>query len=261
MPAKLCLICGVFTRRGAAEQAKLFAVTYASREHGMAMSLKRRAQQRLAITLTVLAAWLLFSGSLRFWQGWLFLVLMSGFWTFFLVDLMKHDPQLLERRLESKETQPEQRLFQKLWVVICLPAFTVAGLDFRFGWSRRWLHPVPLWLIVVGQLIAVAGYWLVFWVMKTNSFAGSTIQVESGQRIVRSGPYATVRHPMYSGMAVTALGTPLALGSYLALPLFASLIPVLIFRLIHEEEFLHHALPGYAEYCEQTRFRLVPFVW
>jgi len=182
------------------------------------MSLKGRAQQRLTITLTVLSALLLSAGSLRFWQGWLFLVLMSGFWTFFLIDLMKNDPQLLERRLENKETQPEQRLFQKLWMVISLASFTLAGLDFRFGWSRQRLGPVPVWLVVVGQMIALAGYWLVFWVMKTNSFAASTIQVESGQRVVRSGPYATVRHPMYSGMAVMALGTPLALGSYFALP-------------------------------------------
>jgi protein-S-isoprenylcysteine O-methyltransferase Ste14 len=240
---------------------KCFASTNVTREDEKAMSLKRRAQQRLSVTLAVLAALLLSSGSLRFWQGWLFLSLMSAFWTFFLVDLTKHSPQLLERRLESKETQPEQRLFQKLWMVVWLPAFTIAGLDFRFGWSRQWLHPMPLWLILVGQLIAVAGYSLVFWVMKTNSFAGSTIQVDSGQQVIRSGPYATVRHPMYSGMAVMALGTPFALGSYLALPLFASLIPVLIYRLIHEEEFLHDALPGYAEYCEQTRFRLAPFVW
>jgi protein-S-isoprenylcysteine O-methyltransferase Ste14 len=145
--------------------------------------------------------------------------------------------------------------------VISFSAFTLAGLDFRFGWSRAWLGPVPLWLIIVGQIIAAAGYWLVFWVMKTNSFASSTIRVETGQRVVRSGPYAAVRHPMYSGMAVMALGTPLALGSYLTLPAFASLIPVLVYRLIHEEKFLHHALPDYAEYCEQTRFRLVPFVW
>ena len=243
-------------------QSQLMAVENKGRKNdGKAMSLKARAQRRLAITMTVLAAMLLSAGSLRFWQGWLFLILMSGFWTFFFIDLLKHNPQLLERRLESKETQPEQRLFQKLWSVISLPAFALAGLDFRFGWSREWLGGVPMWLVAAGQVMAVAGYWLVFWVMKTNSFASTTIQVETGQRVVRSGPYATVRHPMYSGMAVMALGTPLALGSYLALPLFASLIPVLMFRLIHEERFLHHALPGYREYCEQTRFRLIPFVW
>jgi protein-S-isoprenylcysteine O-methyltransferase Ste14 len=148
-----------------------------------------------------------------------------GILDFFFIDLIKHDPQLLERRLKNKETEPEQRLFQKLWMIISLAAFTLAGLDFRFGWSHEWLAPVPVWLVVVGQLIVVAGYWLVFWVMKTNSFAANTIQVQTGQRVIRSGPYATVRHPMYSGMAVTALGMPLALGSYVALPVFASLIP------------------------------------
>jgi len=226
------------------------------------MSLKARAVRRLGTTLVVLGAMLfLTAGSLRFWQGWLFLALMTGFWIFFFVDLLKHDPQLLERRLQSKETEPEQRLSQRLMSTIMISAFILAGLDFRFGWSREWLTPVPTALVVAGQAILMAGYWLVFWAMKTNSFAGSTIQVEKEQKVIHSGPYALVRHPMYFGMAVTVLGVPLALGSYVALPMFALLIPVLVYRLIHEERTLRRDLPGYVEYCERTGFRLVPWVW
>jgi protein-S-isoprenylcysteine O-methyltransferase Ste14 len=201
------------------------------------------------------------AGSLSFWQGWLFLILMAVFWALFFINLLKHDPQLLERRLQKKETEPEQRLFQKLSTVITFPAFILTGLDFRFGWSRQWLGPVPLALVAAGQVVAVAGYCFVFWVMKTNTFASTTIQVEAGQSVIHTGPYALVRHPMYFGMAAMALGSPLALGSYVAVPVFALLVPVLIYRLIHEERVLRRDLPGYSEYCERTRRRLVPFVW
>jgi protein-S-isoprenylcysteine O-methyltransferase Ste14 len=97
--------------------------------------------------------------------------------------------------------------------------------------------------------------------MKTNSFAASTIQVEAEQKVVDGGPYALVRHPMYTGMAVTTLAAALALGSYVALPVVALMVPLLIDRLIHEERTLRRDLPGYGEYCERTRFRLVPWMW
>ncbi len=225
-------------------------------------SVKQRGLRQLALSLIVIAALLFLSaGSLRYWQGWLFVMLMAGFWIFFFIDLLKRDPKLLQRRLQNEESAPEQKLFQKLLLVILLPAFVLAGLDFRFGWSQTRLHGVPVWLVLVGQAMAVAAYWLVFSVMKANSFAGSTIRVEDEQRVIDSGLYAIVRHPMYSGMALMVLGTPLALGSYVALPVFALFIPLLMFRLTHEEKFLRHALPGYAKYCERTRYRLIPFLW
>lgn len=226
------------------------------------MSLKARAVRRLGMTLVGPGAILfLAAGSVRFWQGGLFLALMTGFWIFFFVDLLQHDPQLLEQRLQSEETQPEQRLIHIMMSTILCAAFILAGLDFRFGWSREWLGPVPVALVLAAQAVVVAGYWLVFWVMKTNSFAGSTIRVEAQQKVIHGGPYALVRHPMYLGMVVTALGAPLALGSYVALPAFALFVPVLIYRLIHEERTLRRDLPGYAEYCGRTGFRLVPWVW
>jgi len=98
-------------------------------------------------------------------------------------------------------------------------------------------------------------------VTKTNSFAGSTIRVEAEQRVIDFGPYATVRHPMYLGMSMALLGVPLALASYVALPLFALIVPLLIYRLVQEERTLGRELPGYTEYCERTRYRLVPLIW
>jgi len=227
----------------------------------MTTNLRTRAPGRLLKTLIFLCILLFISArSLHFWQAWLLVGLMSVFWTSFLLYLLKSDPQLIERRLESRESEPEQRLFQKLFALLLLLALVVAGLDFRFGWSHS-LGPFPTWLVLIGQVAVVAGYSFVFWVMKTNTFAGTTIQVEAEQKVIRHGPYRIVRHPMYLGMVLTALGIPIALGSYVAFPLFALFVPVLIYRLVHEERTLRRNLSGYTEYCAITRSRLVPWVW
>ncbi len=227
----------------------------------MTTNLRTRAAGRLLKTLIFLCILLFISArSLHFWQAWLLVGLMSVFWTSFLLYLLKSDPQLIERRLESRESEPEQRLFQKLFALLLLLALVVAGLDFRFGWSHS-LGPFPTWLVLIGQVAVVAGYSFVFWVMKTNTFAGTTIQVEAEQKVIRHGPYRIVRHPMYLGMVLTALGIPIALGSYVAFPLFALFVPVLIYRLVHEERTLRRNLSGYTEYCAITRSRLVPWVW
>lgn len=225
-------------------------------------SLQARAVRRLVVTILFLGA-LMFvpAGTLRFWPGMAFLGLMIALWLIFFFNLLKNDPKLLERRLQSKETQPEQKLAIRLFSLILYLGFIASGLDFRLGWSQRWIGPVPIAVIVAGQLMAAAGYWFVFRVMKTNSFAASVIRVESEQTVIDSGPYAMIRHPMYTGMSLTALGTPLALGSYVAVPVFALIIPTLMFRLIHEERMLRRELTGYAEYCERVRFRLLPGVW
>jgi protein-S-isoprenylcysteine O-methyltransferase Ste14 len=225
-------------------------------------SLTQRAARDFAITFLFLSLLILVSaGSLRYWQAWAYVGLIAAFWTIFLMDFLKKDPALLERRLQRKETEPEQRLFQRLFLLIIVLAYMLPGLDFRFGWSRTWLGGVPLALIVAGQVLVAVGYVFIFWVMKTNTFAASTIQVESGQRVIDKGPYAAIRHPMYTGMVVWALGTPLALASYVALPVFALLIPGITFRLMNEERVLRRDLPGYIEYCQRVRFRLIPGVW
>jgi protein-S-isoprenylcysteine O-methyltransferase Ste14 len=225
-------------------------------------SLSQRAARDFAITFLFLTSLIFVSaGSLRFWQAWVYVGLIAGFWTIFLMDFLKRDPALLERRLQRRETEPEQRLFQRLFMLSVILAYILPGLDFRFGWSRTQLGGVPLVLVVAGEIMVAVGYVFIFWVMKTNTFAASTIRVESGQRVIDSGPYAAIRHPMYTGMLVWALGTPLALGSYVALPVFALLIPGLAFRLVNEERVLRRDLPGYIEYCERVRFRLIPGLW
>jgi protein-S-isoprenylcysteine O-methyltransferase Ste14 len=227
-----------------------------------AKPLKARALRRMFGTLVILAIILFASaGSWRFWQAWLFVALMAGFWTYFFVDLLERSPELLERRLRREETDPQQKIFQKIFGLVTIAAFALTGLDFRFGWSREWLGPVPVGLELLAQGLAVAGYCFVFRVMKTNAFASTTIQVESGQRVIQSGPYALVRHPMYLGMMTMLLASPLALGSYAALPIFAVFVPAFVYRLIHEERTLRRDLAGYEEYCERVRYRLLPYVW
>lgn len=226
------------------------------------MTLKARVIRRFGIGLPVAAA-LLFvpAGSPRFWQGWSFLLLTCGPSFLFSFYLLKHDPELLERRLQTKEKEPKQMLFKALASLFFFTAMVLAGLDFRMGWTRAWLGAVPLWAGLAGQAAVLAGFCVIIWVLKANSFASRTIQVEPGQRVVTTGPYAIVRHPMYAGMVLMLLAAALALGSYVALPVFAMLVPVLAFRVIHEERVLRRDLPGYTEYCERTHFRLVPGLW
>jgi len=200
------------------------------------------------------------AGSLRFWQAWVYVALFLGSSLFRTLYFYRRDSRLLERRLQMKETAIEQRIFKLLWRPLFVCALVVPGLDYRFGWSGTYIGAIPLWLIWLSQALVFWSYFLVFQVLKVNSFASTTVQVETGQRVISTGPYRLVRHPMYSGFIVAVLFTPLALGSYIALPVFALLVPILIFRLVHEEKLLREQLAGYAEYCRHTRFRLVPFV-
>lgn len=224
--------------------------------------LASRVARRLLISLGCLAGMLFLpAGSLRFWQGWLFVGLMGAFWTFFFAYFLRHDPHILERRMQRVESDPAQKLFQKLSMLLTFPGLILVALDFRFGWTRHWLGPVPVAVVLIGQTGTLAGYWFVFWVMQTNTFASSTIRVEQQQTVIDRGPYAWVRHPMYVGIALAMFSTPLALGSYVMLPWFALYLPLLTYRLIHEEQTLRRDLPGYVEYCQRVRFRLLPGIW
>ena len=221
------------------------------------MTLKSRLILRFFIGMVVFGAFVFVpAGSLRFWQGWVFIT------TWFVTGLLafayfyKHDPELIERRLLFKEKVREQRRIMTFVYITWLIAFVLPGLDHRFGWSH-----LPLWITVFSQAVVFGGYVMTLWVVKVNRFAARTIQVEPGQEVISSGPYRIVRHPMYLGACAMWLFTPLALGSYLTLPAFVLLIPLIVLRLLNEEKVLCQELPGYAEYCLHTRFRLIPFVW
>jgi protein-S-isoprenylcysteine O-methyltransferase Ste14 len=137
----------------------------------------------------------------------------------------------------------------------------LAGLDFRCGWTRTHFFPVPVWLTLLALLSIAGSHWLFLQIMQANRFAASIIQVESGQTIAATGPYRLIRHPMYLAMTIHWLAAPLALGSMVALAASVFVIPAFILRLLDEERILRRDLPGYVDYCLQTRRRFVPFVW
>ena len=226
------------------------------------MSLKSRLFRRAFIALAYTAAILFISaGSVKFWQAWAYLALTLTLGVGSAIYFYKFDPKLLERRLLTKEKVGEQKIIIILVRALLVFSLCLSGLDYRFGWSRAFLGPVPPWLTVVSLAVVLGCWLLMIWVISVNRFASSIIQIEAGQAVVSTGPYRLVRHPMYFVAIVMYLFIPLALGSYFALPAFAVLIPLLVLRLLNEEKVLGRELPGYAEYCLSTRFRLVPFVW
>lgn len=173
--------------------------------------------------------------------------------------LMRKDPALLERRLrgglaaEKKRTQKIIMLFVSIGFIALL---VVPGFDYRYGWSR-----VPLYVVIAGDLLTALGFFVTFLVYKANTFAFATIQVTAHQKVISTGPYAVLRHPMYAGGSLYLLGTPLALGSYWGLLPLAAMIPFLIWRLFDEERFLTENLPGYSDYCAKVRRRLIPGIF
>jgi len=199
------------------------------------------------------------AGTLAFWQAWIFLAVVLGSCAATSLYLMKNDPELLERRLRAgpgSEKETSQKIIQVVAQTAYFGAIVIAALDHRFAWSD-----VPSYLVVAGDAVVGAGFLMIFLVFRENSFASATIEIHTAQRVVSTGPYALVRHPMYLGGLIMFLGVPLALGSWWG---FTAVIPIataLCWRLLDEERLLVASLPGYREYRDQVRYRLVPRVW
>ena len=223
-------------------------------------TLNQRAWVRSALSLVVFMAMLFIpAGTLQFWPGWLYGFIFAASTTAISVYFLKHDPKLVERRMKVGPAA-EQRPAQKIIMAITLAGFilliVLPGLDYRWHWSS-----MPPWLVLAANVVLALSFAIFFIVLKQNSYAASTIRVEADQPVVSTGLYAIVRHPLYSGALLLMLVTPLALGSYWTLLVAFALIPVLMWRLLDEERFLKQNLPGYADYCRTTRFRLIPLIW
>jgi protein-S-isoprenylcysteine O-methyltransferase Ste14 len=208
----------------------------------------------------LLALILIPSGSFYVWQAWVYVAILAGSGLLILFYLRRHDADLLRRRLEEKECLQEQKLFRRISGPLWIIGFVTSGLDHRCGWSSAFGGPMPALVTVISDVLLLCAFYLLFRVLRFNTFASSTVQVEAGQRVISSGPYRIVRHPMYSGFVMIYCLTPLALGSYAAVPIFFLLIPILLYRLIEEEKFLDHQLPGYPDYRAQVRYRLIPYL-
>lgn len=196
------------------------------------------------------------AGTLNYWEGWIYLGIMLIPAFFVMIYFLKTDPEFLEKRFQFKEKRRVQSLIVKVTGVLFFIGFLVPGIDHRFSWSN-----VPVEIVVVSEVIVFLNYLLVVLVFKTNRYAARTIIVQKDQQVISTGPYAIVRHPMYLGTILMYLFTPLALGSYWALPFFLVIPIALVARILNEEEMLLRELPGYKEYCKKVKYRIIPFVW
>lgn len=196
------------------------------------------------------------AGTLHFFNGWLLTgllfvpMLIAGFVMFF------KDPAFLARRLDAKEKQAAQKGVLALSGLMFIGGFVIAGLDFRFGWSR-----MPDWVVAAASVLFIIAYLLYAEVMRENAYLSRTVKVEEGQRVVDTGLYGIVRHPMYMATVLLFTMIPLILGSWYSLIVFAFYPGIIIIRLKNEEDLLTRELPGYPEYKQKVKFRLIPFIW
>jgi len=215
----------------------------------------------VTMTALVIAIFFLPAGTVRWWQGWTFLAAYVGFAIAAFLFFLKADPQIVRRRLQAKEPVREQRQIIRFGAILLVGLFTLPGFDHRLGWSRAWLGAEPMWLEIFALAMVLGAELAIAWVIWTNHYAGRTIRVEEGQAVITSGPYRVVRHPMYAFTVVMFIFAPLALGSYVTLPAFVLLLPIFVLRVLNEEKVLRAELPGYTEYCQRTRWRIMPLVW
>jgi len=196
------------------------------------------------------------AGTFAYWEAWVYLAILLIPMSIVMFYFLKKAPELLARRMKLKEKEVEQKLIIKLAFIPFLLAFILPGIDKRLGWSN-----VPITIIVVAEILVFIGYILFFLVLKENQFASRVIEVEKGQKVIQSGPYRLVRHPMYMGAILMYVASPLALGSYWAIIPAIFIIPIFIARILNEESVLTKELEGYSEYKLKTRYRLIPGIW
>jgi len=224
-------------------------------------NLNTKAFGGLVFLLLVMAAFLFLPAwTLNYWQAWAFLVVFGASALAITLYLVKKDPTLLERRVHAgptAEKETSQKIIQSITALGFMAMLVLPALDHRFhGWPA-----VPFFASVAGDILVAIGFLIIFLVYKENTFASATIEVYPDQKVVSSGLYALVRHPMYMGGFVFFVGTALALGSWWGFPAFLLMMPAFMWRIFEEEGLLLKNLPGYAEYKNRVRHRLVPFVW
>jgi protein-S-isoprenylcysteine O-methyltransferase Ste14 len=218
--------------------------------------LKMVLSRALGMIVVFILFFFLPAGTWNYWQAWVYIGIIFIPMLFVLVYLIRHDPELLERRMRMRERRSEQRLIIKVSLIFFVLAYLLPGFDIRFGWSN-----VPLWVCIAADVLVLLGYGIVFRVFQVNSYASRVIEVNSGQKVIDTDIYAIVRHPMYFGAILMYVASPLALGSYWAMIPGAVIAPILVARILDEETALEKDLPGYVEYKQKTKYRLIPFIW
>ena len=196
------------------------------------------------------------AGTWNYWQAWMYIGVLIVPMLFVLAYFMKRDPELLERRMKMREERGQQRRIIGISVLFFILGYLLPGFDIRFGWSN-----MPAWVSIAAAVVMFLSYLLVFRTMQVNSFLSRIIEVAENQKVIDTDVYGIVRHPMYVGMVVLYVVSPVVLGSWWAVIPALVIIPVIVFRILDEEKALEQELPGYVEYKQKVKYRLIPFVW
>lgn len=196
------------------------------------------------------------AGTLNFLNGWIFMsVLFIPMLTAGIIMMIKN-PDLLERRLNAKEKRTEQNLVVKLSGLMFIVGFVIAGLDFRFKWFQ-----IPKSIVIISTVIFLVGYALYAVVLRENTYLSRTIEVQKNQKVIDTGLYGIIRHPMYSATILLFLAMPLVLGSLISFAVFLVYPVLIVLRIKDEEKMLETELEGYIEYKKKVKYRLIPFIW
>lgn len=196
------------------------------------------------------------AGSFRYREAWLLICVLFVPMLIAGTILMIKRPELLRKRLNAKEEQSEQKAVTALSGAMFIAAFIAAGLNFRFS-----LIPLPSWVSYAAAALFLTGYALYAEVLRENVYLSRTVEVQEGQKVIDSGLYGVVRHPMYMSTLVMFLAMPLVLGSVLSFVIMLAYVPIIAKRIGNEERVLERGLPGYAEYKSRVRYKLIPFIW
>ena len=216
-----------------------------------------QALTKLVITIVLLSALIFASaGTLRFWNGWLFIGTFTIALFSFGVYLYIHNKTLLQKRLMSKEKEKAQGAYNLLSSLGLLGVFVLSGLDHRLEWSK-----VSWTVVFLALMMMLAGYILSVIAMVQNEFASRIIEVQEEQKVIDTGIYSAIRHPMYTSSLIMFMATPVVLGSYYGMIPMVLYFAGIIMRIRNEEDVLRRGLPGYEEYMRKVKYRLVPFVW
>ena len=196
------------------------------------------------------------AGTLHCWNAWLFVAVLFVPMFFLGIVMLFKSPKLLEKRLDAKEKVNEQKWVVALSGIMFVAAFVVAGLNFRFSW-----HSLPDYVIWIGASIFLLSYLIYAEVMRENAFLSRTIEIQENQKVIDTGLYGVVRHPMYSATLIMFLSIPLILGSIISFAIMLAYIPIIAVRMNNEEQVLEEGLRGYREYKQKVRYKVIPFIW
>lgn len=196
------------------------------------------------------------AGTLSYKNGWLFIALLFIPMLIFGAFLLVKAPELLEKRLHTRESQSEQKLVILLSSLLFVAVFVIAGLNYRFGWTE-----VPAAVVALGAVLVLTGYAMYMEVMRENAWLSRTVEIQKDQKVIDTGLYGLVRHPMYLATIILFLAIPLVLGSWISFVLMLLYPTVLVKRISGEEKVLEEGLPGYIEYKKKVKYRLFPFIW